>query len=108
MDKNEKVNSYYDMQRWMGKGKDVHSAKLALRPVNYKKIMKKVMDQNVCAIDSYTMGKLSKKHLERETELKKELNAFKRGMLNSPKEAESKKPEKGPGVATFKPEDFAL
>lgn len=108
MDKNEKVNSYYDMQRWMGKGKNVHSAKLALKPVNYKKIMKKVMDQNVCAIDSYTMGKMSKKHLERETELKKELNAFKRGMLNTPKEAESKKPEDGVGVATFKPEDFAL
>ena len=109
MDKNEKVNSYYDMQRWMGKGKDVHSAKLALRPVNYKKIMKKVMDQNVCAIDSYTMGKMSKEHLQREIELKKEFNNFKlKDLLNSPSQVASQKPVEGTGVATIKPEDFAL
>ena len=109
MDKNEKVNSYYDMRRWMGKGKDVHSAKLALRPVNYKKIMKKVMDQNVCAIDSYTMGKMSKEYLQREIELKKEFNNFKlKDLLNSPSQVASQKPVEGTGVATIKPEDFAL
>ena len=67
------------------------------------------MDQNVCAIDSYTMGKMSKEHLQREIELKKEFNNFKlKDLLNSPSQVASQKPVEGTGVATIKPEDFTL
>ena len=55
------------------------------------------------------MGKMSKEHLQREIELKKEFNNFKlKDLLNSPSQAGSQKPEEGPGVATFNPEAFTL
>ena len=107
MDKNEKVNSYYDMQRWLGKGKNVHSAKLALQPANYKKIMRKVMDQNVCAQDSYSVSKMVKDHLKKEAELEKELKEFKRDELFRKHSKENSEPAQV-GPDTFKPEDFNL